>query len=99
MNRKGKWSLSPAYDITFSYNPDNVWLKAHQMKINNKTTGITRDDLLATGANMGIGTAKVKRIINEVNDAVSNWEQIAKDNGIRQKTIDAVSSVMLNSLG
>jgi serine/threonine-protein kinase HipA len=98
MNRKGKWSLSPAYDITFSYNPDNVWLKAHQMKINNKTTGITRDDLLATGANMGIGTAKVKRIINEVNDAVSNWEQIAKDNGIRQKTIDAVSSVMLNSL-
>ena len=99
MNRKGKWSLSPAYDITFSYNPDNVWLKAHQMKINNKTTGITRDDLLATGANMGIGTAKVKRIINEVNDAVSNWEQIAKDNGIRQKTIDAVSSVMLKSLG
>ena len=98
MNRKGKWSLSPAYDITFSYNPGNVWLKAHQMKINNKTTGITRDDLLATGANMGIGTAKVKRIINEVIDAVSNWEQIAKDNGIRQKTIDAVSSVMLNSI-
>ena len=98
MNRKGKWSLSPAYDITFSYNPGNVWLKAHQMKINNKTTGITRDDLLASGANMGIGTAKVKRIINEVIDAVSNWEQIAKDNGIRQKTIDAVSSVMLNSI-
>ena len=99
MNRKGKWSLSPAYDITFSYNPDNVWLKAHQMKINNKTTGITRDDLLAAGANMGISTVKVKRIINEVIDAVSNWEQIAKDNGIRQKTIDAVSSVMVNFLG
>ena len=99
MNRKGEWSLSPAYDITFSYNPDNVWLKAHQMKINNKTTGITRDDLLAAGANMGISTVKVKRIIKEVNDAVSNWEQIAKENGIRQKTIDAVSSVMVNFLG
>ena len=40
MDRNGKWKLSPAYDITFSYNPTNKWLRAHQMTINQKNTGI-----------------------------------------------------------
>ena len=39
MDRSGKWALSPAYDITFSYNPENKWLCAHQMTINGKTNG------------------------------------------------------------
>ena len=25
MNRSGEWSLAPAYDITFSYNPTNKY--------------------------------------------------------------------------
>ena len=39
MDRSGEWALSPAYDITFSYNPENKWLCAHQMTINGKTNG------------------------------------------------------------
>lgn len=34
MDKSGKWTLSPAYDITFSYDPDNKCLRAHQMTIN-----------------------------------------------------------------
>lgn len=30
MNRNGDWKLSPAYDVTFSYNPTNRWLRSHQ---------------------------------------------------------------------
>ena len=26
MDRKGKWSLAPAYDITFAYKADNIWI-------------------------------------------------------------------------
>ena len=37
MDRTGEWRLSPAYDITFSYNPTNRWLRAHQMSVNQKT--------------------------------------------------------------
>ena len=37
MDRTGEWRLSPAYDITFSYNPTNKWLRAHQMSVNQKT--------------------------------------------------------------
>jgi serine/threonine protein kinase HipA of HipAB toxin-antitoxin module len=40
MNRDGIWKLSPAYDVTFSYNPTNKWLRAHQMTVNGKQTEI-----------------------------------------------------------
>ena len=49
MNRKGEWELSPAYDLTFAYNPDNRWISKHQMSINGKTSGITANDLIASG--------------------------------------------------
>ncbi|MCM1170233.1 MAG: type II toxin-antitoxin system HipA family toxin, partial [Bacteroides sp.] len=34
MDKNGKWSLSPAYDMGFSYNPDGDWTSQHQMSIN-----------------------------------------------------------------
>jgi serine/threonine-protein kinase HipA len=41
MDRNGEWRLSPTYDMTFAYNPDNKWLCGHQMTINGKSNGIT----------------------------------------------------------
>ena len=54
MDRNGKWSLSPAYDITFSYNPANKWIRAHQMTVNGKTTGIELSDLLEAGSKLSL---------------------------------------------
>ena len=34
MNRKGEWSLSPAYDLTFAYHPGNRWISCHQIPRN-----------------------------------------------------------------
>lgn len=36
MNRSGAWSLSPAFDMTYSYNPGGAWTRAHQMSLNGK---------------------------------------------------------------
>ena len=47
MDRNGTWKLAPAYDITFSYNLNNKWLKAHQMSINGKCDNIAIEDLIA----------------------------------------------------
>lgn len=33
MDGQGNWSLAPAYDMTFSYNPNSIWTSAHQMTI------------------------------------------------------------------
>lgn len=94
MGRNGEWRLSPAYDLTFSYNLTNKWLRAHQMTINNKNVGISTDDLIAAGAAMEIKKRKCLDIIDQVTKAVSNYEIYAHDIGIRDVTIDYIKSIL-----
>jgi len=94
MNRTGEWHLSPAYDITFSYNPTNKWLGAHQMTINNKTNNINLTDLLKSGDIMGIKKKKCENIIAEVDAAVSNFETFAENEKIREKTYSTIQGVL-----
>ena len=47
MDSSGQWSLSPAYDMGFAYNPLGAWTATHQMSINGKFDNITRADLLS----------------------------------------------------
>jgi len=65
-NYSGEWSLAPAYDMTFSYNPNSYWTSMHQMQINGKREGLTIEDLVACGENMDISSKKIKRIIGQV---------------------------------
>ena len=89
MNRKGEWRLSPAYDMSWAYNPTGGWTNTHQMSINNKWDNITRDDLLTVASEMNVKGAK--KIIDQVVDAVSQWPRLAKEHSdIPQSTIDAI---------
>ena len=94
MDRTGKWMLAPAYDITFSYNPANKWLCAHQMTINGKTIGIKESDLLAAGAKMGIKDKRCKDIISEVGTVVSDFKSFAEKVGIKEQTYEYINSVL-----
>ena len=94
MDRMGTWSLSPAYDITFSYDPTNKWLRAHQMTINGKTTGIEYSDLLAAGKQMGLKTHRCKDIISEVLDAIRKFSTFAERVGIRENTYNYINSII-----
>ena len=94
MDRNGKWSLSPAYDITFSYNPTNKWLRAHQMTVNGKTTGIELSDLLEVGSKMGIKERRCKDIIREVLTSIREFPVYAEQVGIKEKTCEYIHSIM-----
>lgn len=94
MDKTGKWILSPAYDITFSYNPSNKWLRAHQMTVNGKTTEIGLSDLLEAGAKMGIKERRCKDIINEIGVSVSGFAAFAEQAGIKEKTFAFINSVL-----
>ena len=96
MDRNGIWKLSPAYDMTFSYNIRNRWLSAHQMLINGKKENITMEDLLTSGKNMDISTKRCKSVIRDVKKAVNSWMQIADDVGIREKTATDINKIMEN---
>ena len=93
MDRKGKWSLSPAYDMSWAYNPTGMWTSNHQMSINNKFDEITREDLLAVARNVNIKHAD--QIIGQVVESVSHWPNLAKEYGIPDDIAKAINSALL----
>lgn len=94
MDKNGVWKLSPAYDITFSYDIGNKWISAHQMLINGKKENITPEDLIRSGQNMDISTRRCKNIISDVTKAVDSWMAIADEAGIREKTAAYIEKIM-----
>lgn len=94
MDKRGKWMLSPAYDITFSYNPTNKWLRAHQMTVNGKTTEIGLQDILAAGKSIGLKDRRCKDIISEISTSVSEFVTYAELAGMKEKTYAYINSVI-----
>ena len=94
MDRTGKWKLSPAYDITFSYNPTNKWLRAHQMTVNGKAVNIALSDLLESGKKMGIKEKRCKDIISEVKASVDAFSLFAERAGVNQTTVEFINSIL-----
>lgn len=82
MNKQGRWKLSPAYDITYNYNPTGRWTSSHQMSINGKQDHFTLTDFeqCAKSALMKRGRAKI--ILSEVSQTVSQWSHFAKESGL-----------------
>lgn len=93
MDKNGKWSLSPAYDMGYAYNPNGEWTSTHQMSVNGKFANITKRDLLECAANNNIKNAE--QIIEEVCTAASTWPDIAVVCGVPQKIIEHIKSDML----
>jgi serine/threonine-protein kinase HipA len=96
MDKKGAWKLSPAFDVTYSYDPASVWVKQHNLSINGKTIDITKDDLLKVGKKMNIKHAKA--IIDQVQAAIRKWPQFAKDAKVKDKQIKAINKTLLVNL-
>lgn len=91
MDKKGKWTLSPAYDLTFSYNPNSEWVSQHQMSINGKAKDINLNDLLATAKVMSISITKAKKIIKEVSNVLSCWQEYSKNVGVKEEFIEEIN--------
>ena len=68
-------------------------LSAHQMSINGKFSGITKDDLLECAAKNNIKNAA--RIIDEVCQAASGWPEIARECEVPQKMIEEIRPNMI----
>ena len=94
MDRQGKWSLSPAYDLSWAYNPVGAWTSKHQMSVNNKWDDISREDLLDVAKNVNIKGAD--QIIEQVAEAVNLWPELAKENGIPRHLIEKIGNTLLH---
>jgi serine/threonine-protein kinase HipA len=77
MDERGTWSLSPAYDLTYGYDPANLWMSQHQMSVNGKFEGFTREDLMKLADTVSLSRSTAADLIEEVGRAVSRWEEFA----------------------
>jgi serine/threonine-protein kinase HipA len=85
MNRSGNWSLSPAFDVMYSWNAQGDWTNQHQMSINGKRDNFTIDDFLACEKNVMLKRGSSREIVREVQEAVARWKEFADTAGISEK--------------
>lgn len=95
MSREGKWKLSPAYDMAWAYNPEGKWTNRHQMSINGKRDDIQKGDLISLASVASISERIALKIIEEVNEAVTQWPKLAADNGLENSIIQQISKTHL----
>lgn len=94
MDKSGQWKLSPAYDVSFSYNPNGLWTSSHQMTVNGKRKNFTESDF-DTCAKLGnLSDREVKNAISDVKSALSDWKSIAKNAGLSKKRTDEIWSLI-----
>tara|TARA_R110002096_G_scaffold135456_2_gene287434 strand:- start:378825 stop:380138 length:1314 start_codon:yes stop_codon:yes gene_type:complete len=77
LKQGGKWELAPAYDLCYSYAPNNIWVNQHSLSINGKHKEISKDDLMSIARENSI--KKGERIIYEIQDIVKNWADYAAE--------------------
>ena len=89
MNKAGEWSLSPAFDMTYSFNPSGAWTASHQMTMNGKRDNFTLDDFNACAKKASMKRGRAVKIVSEVQATVSKWKSFAEQaglpDGVRQK--------------
>ena len=89
MNQDGKWSLSPAFDMTYSYQPSGKWTDQHQMTINGKRDHFTKEDLLKVAESSDLKGAE--QVIQQVLDAVAQWPDFAQQTGVDNKRTKSIT--------
>ena len=93
MNKRGQWSLAPAFDVMYAYNPSGTWTASHQMSLGGKREGFTLDDLKAVADTASMKRGRAEVIAREVAKAVSGWREFAAMAGVASKQIDMIADV------
>ncbi|HYW77232.1 MAG TPA: HipA domain-containing protein [Gammaproteobacteria bacterium] len=94
MDKSGNWSLAPAYDVTYSYNPAGLWTSTHQMTLNGKRDGFTLDDFKACARTASMKRGRAESIVREVQDTVARWRDYADEAGVDPVMRDRIQAAL-----
>jgi len=83
MDRKGNWDLTPAYDLCHAEGSD--FTRFHQLSLNGKTTGFTRDDLKSLAKYAGLPRGRDKQVLEQTVAVFANWKATAEELGMPDK--------------
>jgi serine/threonine-protein kinase HipA len=98
MNRRGEWRLSPAFDMSYAYNPQGIWTGQHQMSLAGKRDGFTRGELRALAAIGGMKARRAEELLDRVTEAVRLWPEIAGEVGVPEDHIRPIQAAQRLSL-
>ena len=90
MDRSGNWSLSPAYDVAYAYNPSGAWTRDHQMSLAGRRNGFERDDVLRFADSIGIKKRRALEILDTVSASVRGWREHAEAAGVAPRDVERI---------
>ena len=97
MDESGRWSLAPAYDMTYIFNVGGYLPETHHcLLVKGKYTEITLHDVLELAADNGI--RKADTIIADVVEALRSFRTLAEKNGVQERWISAVETTLQHNL-
>lgn len=91
MDKRGNWSLAPAYDVVYSIDPDTLYVQKGQfMSINGKNQGITMSDLLTVARYNNIN--RPERLVEQAMDVISKVDNYLREDGVHEAAIKVILS-------
>ena len=90
------YSYIDVYSLTDDAIMRQIGSKLKDLRINNKWTDITMNDLLVVASKMNI--KKPREIIEKTTDVVAHWSGYATKLEIPKETIDAIQSTLITRL-
>lgn len=94
MDKTGAWSLAPAFDMTYAYNPAGLWTSTHQMTVNGKRDGFTLEDFRACAKAASMKRGRAEAIVGEVTETVARWREYAEEARVSPAMRDQIQSVL-----
>ena len=91
MDQDGQWSLSPAYDVTYAFQPGGRWTSRHQMSMSGKRDDFTIDDFRQCAEVASMKRGRAESIVGEVHDAVVRWPSFAEAAGVADLDIERIA--------
>ena len=94
MNKSGEWSLSPAFDMTYSFNPAGAWTASHQMTMNGKRDHFTMEDFNACAKTASMKRGRAAKIVAEVQATVSQWKSFAEQADVPDSVREKIQTTL-----
>lgn len=90
MNASGTWTVSPAYDLTFSSGSAGE----HSTMIMGEGKNPTKEHLLKLAGNCNIKKEKALEIINQVLEATQKWPEFAEKTSVSKLKIKNIGKAL-----
>ena len=88
MDHDGEWSLSPAYDLVYAPGPGGE----HSMTILGEGKAPAKADIYKIGEKQGIKRKSIRLIIDQVAEAVGNFQTYARTAGVTRATLRNINA-------